>query len=396
MRASWIAVLLIAGCGEDAAPLDGGDDQAAALPRDAATAKDSAADSLTADGSRPTDASLLDADGRPDAADASAIVDGAKATDGPLAKDGALATDGAQKDGALVDAGGSDAKPVKSCFMGLGGNGPVPDYDQFHPTLGTHCEGTNHQAIQGVQKVVFLGDSVTVGTPPYLPSQYYRTLLGNAVAKKYNLNALLDVSSCAAWGARTDDLLLPPNEQIKKCLKAGEKKKTLVVMTVGGNDFNNIVKKGQGGTPLKPLLMQADEMINYLRDAIKYLQDPKVFPGGVYIVFANVYEFTDGTGDALSCPSAALAGYMNVPWPDGPKVFIYLDEQMVKLAVETKTDIVFMEELFCGHGFRRDDKAAPCYRGPGQDLWYDPLTCIHPNDKGHKALASFFLDVINE
>ena len=33
-----------------------------------------------------------------------------------------------------------------------------PDYDQFGATPGSHCLGTDHQDIQGVERVVFVSD----------------------------------------------------------------------------------------------------------------------------------------------------------------------------------------------------------------------------------------------
>ena len=37
------------------------------------------------------------------------------------------------------------------------------DRDQCAPVIGSHCVGTNHQDIDGIERVVFLGDSITVG-----------------------------------------------------------------------------------------------------------------------------------------------------------------------------------------------------------------------------------------
>jgi hypothetical protein len=47
-----------------------------------------------------------------------------------------------------------------------------------------------------------------------------------------------EIEDCSAWGARADDLLLPPNQQIHECFAGVNPEKTLVVMTVGGNDMN--------------------------------------------------------------------------------------------------------------------------------------------------------------
>jgi hypothetical protein len=74
---------------------------------------------------------------------------------------------------------------------------------------------------------------------------------------------------------------------------------------------------------------------------------------------------------------------------------VWANEQFVKMAVDTSTDVVFMLEEFCGHGFHADDPTAPCYRGPGQDTWFD-LTCIHPNPTGHDEITDMFMSVVNE
>ncbi|MBL8974770.1 MAG: hypothetical protein JNK56_29510, partial [Myxococcales bacterium] len=51
----------------------------------------------------------------------------------------------------------------------------VIDYAQFDPIIGSHCKGTNHQDITDIERVVFLGDSVTVGTPPTQGKDFYRS-----------------------------------------------------------------------------------------------------------------------------------------------------------------------------------------------------------------------------
>ena len=61
----------------------------------------------------------------------------------------------------------------------------------------------------------------------------------------------------------------------------------------------------------------------------------------------------------------------------------------------TGTDMTFMLENFCGHGFKAGDPMAPCYRGPGQQNYFD-LTCIHPTPKGHDVITDLFTAVIDE
>ena len=74
---------------------------------------------------------------------------------------------------------------------------------------------------------------------------------------------------------------------------------------------------------------------------------------------------------------------------------IWANEQYMKIAVDTQSDVTFMLESFCGHGYKRNDPTSPCYRGPNQALWFD-LTCIHPSNEGHVALADLFFKTIAE
>ncbi|MEE2829249.1 MAG: hypothetical protein VX498_08675, partial [Myxococcota bacterium] len=102
---------------------------------------------------------------------------------------------------------------------------PAPNYEQFGPTIADHCNGTDHQDISGIERVVFLGDSVTVGTPPTADAEFYRSRLANQLVAEFGLEAPGplweavnffegmsfvqdggDFSSCAEWGARADDL----------------------------------------------------------------------------------------------------------------------------------------------------------------------------------------------
>ncbi|HEY8378149.1 MAG TPA: SGNH/GDSL hydrolase family protein, partial [Nannocystis sp.] len=291
------------------------------------------------------------------------------------------------------------------------------DYAQFSPVIGSHCKGTNHQDITDIERVVFLGDSVTVGTPPAIGDDYYRSKLADALVERFGLtppNALWkqvnlfdgvalvqesgDFASCAKWGARTDDFL-PPGNQIEDCFPPDMfDKRTLVITTMGGNDMAAIAKDGANGKPLEQVWADAEEAIELMRATAHWLvDDPDKFPNGVFLVFANVYEFTDGTGDLMSCPAAGLGGF-DKPWQNPQELIdlmVWFNEQYMDIATETGTDMIFMLENFCGHGFRAGDPNGPCFRGPGQDNWFD-LTCIHPTPKGHTAIADLFTAVIDE
>ncbi len=290
-----------------------------------------------------------------------------------------------------------------------------PDYDQFEPVVGYHCLGTDHQDVQDIERVVFLGDSVTAGTPPSLTDQYYRTILADRLADRFDLEAPSDAwrlinvidngksierfsgdfANCAEWGARTDDLMRD-STQVEDCFPSNERSKTtLVIFTIGGNDVASITKAGLDGHPLEQIWEENREFVALLDDTVAWLVEPGRFPGGVHVVFSNMFEFTDGTGDTTACPAASLAGF-GAAWenPDDlADLVIWANEQFLRIAVDYGVDMIFMLEAFCGHGFNNNDPRGPCYRGPRTPTWFD-LTCIHPNPEGHQQIADMFMAVV--
>ena len=317
------------------------------------------------------------------------------------------------------DAAVPTGTPAKDCFAAAFETPPElgPDYDQYGPKVGSHCQGTNHQDIGGIERVVFIGDSVTVGSPPTTDADFYRSRLADALAARFGIEApsplwktvnIFDgrsflqesgaFASCAKWGARTDDLLRD-STQIEDCFPpASRDKRTLVIMTIGGNDISSITQDGIDGVPIPDIWVKVEEFVGLLRDAVHWFyDDPSKFPNGVFVVYGNMYEFTDATGDVASCPAAGLAGF-GEPWDDfeaHADMVIWANEQYLQIAVETGADMLFNLEQFCGHGFNHDNPESPCYRGPDSERWFDD-TCIHPNPTGHRQLADMFLAVVDE
>lgn len=311
---------------------------------------------------------------------------------------------------------------LEECFEGqfVNETTPLPNYDQYMPVLGSHCVGTNHQEIVDVERVVFLGDSITVGSRPTLPQQAYRALLGDMLRDQYALSygdpvaeflwkapdpfsgqaaqqTAGDFSSCARWGARTDDLNGAGN-QLEACFPADTLGlRTLVVMTMGGNDVASLAQDAIDGVPMEELWATTEAFVALERQAVEWLTEPGRFPNGVYVVFANIYEFTDGTADVMSCDVSGLAGFdQPVPNPaELTELILWANEQYMSIAVDTQTDMLLLLETFCGHGFGNEDPASPCYRGPGTPRWFD-LTCIHPNPEGHGVIADEFMAIIDE
>ena len=317
---------------------------------------------------------------------------------------------------------GEPPSTFEECFEGqfVNETSMLPNYDQFTPVLGSHCVGTNHQTIDDIERVVFLGDSITVGSRPTLPQQAYRAVLGDMLRDQYGLSygdplaeflwkapdpfsgqvaqqTAGDFSSCAEWGARNDDLNGPGN-QLEDCFPPETlEQRTLVVMTMGGNDISSLAQDAIDGVPMEELWATTEGFVALEREAVEWLTTPGRFPSGVFVVFANIYEFTDGTANVMSCDVSGLAGFdQPVPNPEQlTELILWANEQYMSIAVDTQTDMLFLLETFCGHGFGNDDPTSPCYRGPGTPRWFD-LTCIHPNPEGHGVIANNFMAIVSE
>ncbi|MCA9561025.1 MAG: SGNH/GDSL hydrolase family protein, partial [Myxococcales bacterium] len=263
------------------------------------------------------------------------------------------------------------------------------DYTPYMPVIGHHCAGTHHQTIGPVQRVVFLGDSVTRGTPPARLWEWYRAILTERLVALHGEDLVVD--DCSAFGARTDDLLIG-KRQIPQCFPDdGDDRATLVIFTVGGND---IAKWAQDKLGADEAMQAAEEASDLLDDALAWFREPGRFPNGVSVVFANPYEYTDGTGDLASCELSAVAE-LDGNWIEGAPAVLYFQERFMRAAVTYGFDLVFSLEHFCGHGFHHDDPASQCYLGPDAELWFD-FTCIHPNTRGHLALADLFWATITD
>jgi lysophospholipase L1-like esterase len=311
---------------------------------------------------------------------------------------GCLASEPKSASDTGADSAWDDAKSIQeNCFPHVASNlESMASYDRFAPTVGRHCAGTNHQTIEGVEKVVFLGDSITAGTWPTPEADYYRHLLTDQLTERFGD---LEVVNCSEYGARTDDFLEHADRQITACfpeLLDGsdvEDKRTLVLWTMGGNDLLALGNRASAGEESSVLLGRIDQVVEYQRAAISFFQDQQetLFPAGVDVVFTNNYEYTDGTGNFGSCPTADTFGF-NFEVSSWALGYLTINEAYMQLAVDTQTDMVFMMEHFCGHGFYNEDPENGCFV-PESERYFDP-SCIHPTPEGHSALAELFDRVI--
>lgn len=365
------------------------------------------------------DAAAPDQPSDPDAAPSGSEADAApplEADAGPVAP----APDAGPVVPPAPDAGMVERPTAASCFAGQSPMDGLPvDYDAHDPIIGAHCKGTDHQDIQGIERVVFVGDSITVGTPPTPDADWYRNRIVRGLVDRWGLeapgwlwsgvnvvNGLAgeqfsgDFASCAKWGARTDDMFKPPHQQVKTCIPEEERDKTtLVIMTVGGNDLFAWAQDIVAGVDADTIWMDAQQAVADFEEAILWLtEDPTRFPNGMYVVFANTFEFTDvdSGNDLATCPGAdIIAMDRGLVDPNFRAAAAWMMDEYMRIAVATGTDMVFLGEHACGHGHMLDDPSGRCYRGPNTELWFD-VTCMHPSSAGHAGIADLFLSVIDE
>jgi lysophospholipase L1-like esterase len=290
---------------------------------------------------------------------------------------------------------------------------PLPDYDISGATIGSHCSGTDHQDIEDIERVVFIGDSVTLGTPPTGAADWYRNRLADVLSSRFGLLApgwawqnvdILagdplerfdgDFGVCAWWGARTDDLLL--SDQLPDCLPEESRDlRTLVIITAGGNDvFKQVQSKMEGATDAE-IEAATVEWVALMEEGLAWIKEPGRFPSGVHVIFANVYEYTDGGGNLGACPGASLFGFGTVDTGTIDELTRWAMGEYLRMATERGADMLFLREAFCGHGFNAQAGAGYCDRGANNAIWFDD-TCIHPNAAGHGAIVDMVMSVIDE
>jgi len=246
-------------------------------------------------------------------------------------------------------------------------------------------------------QVVGLGDSVTAGLGAKSPSHtFFNRVIKNPKDEFAELKGLclssvlpsLDSLNLAISGSESETHL----EVIRESLPRNDHAFGLVLMTSGGNDL--IHSYGRSAprecAMYSATLEQADPWIENFRSRLSTMFDEitERFPVGCEIFIADIYDPTDGVGDA---PSIFLP-----PWPDGLAIHARYNEVIRSVAAERDhVHVVPLHQTFLGHGshcrqFWREnhDRDDPHY-------WF--FTNIEdPNDRGYDAIRRVFLNAICE
>jgi hypothetical protein len=158
-------------------------------------------------------------------------------------------------------------------------------------------------------------------------------------------------------------------------------------MTSGGNDLihNYGRSKPREGAMYGATFAEAEPWIeNYEKRLIAMLDlIEKQFPGGCAIFLGDIYDPTDGVGEAK---------IMGLPaWPDGLKIHQAYNAVIHRAAKQQPSvHLVPLHALFLGHGLNCIYPWNPNYRSTDPHYWYGE-NLEDPNARGYDAVRREFL-----
>lgn len=161
----------------------------------------------------------------------------------------------------------------------------------------------------------------------------------------------------------------------------------IVVMTTGGNDLIHDYGRSppREGAMYGATQEQARPWIERYRTRLDRMLDllNERFPGGCDVFLADIYDPSDGVGDA------ANAGLP--PWPDGLQI---LDEYNAIIrqagANRDNVHVVPMHDTFLDHGIHCTNWWRSVYCREDPHYWYG-TNLEDPNERGYDALRRVFL-----
>ncbi len=164
----------------------------------------------------------------------------------------------------------------------------------------------------------------------------------------------------------------------------------IVVMTTGGNDLIHSYGRRPPveGAMYGASLNQADPWIENFRQRLSRMLDTitKKFPGGCEIFIGDIYDPTDGVGDA---PSIFLP-----PWPDGLAIHARYNEVINEIASKRdNVHVVPLHQTFLGHGSHCRQFWRANYDSADPHYWFYS-NIEDPNDRGYDAIRRVFLNTI--
>ena len=269
--------------------------------------------------------------------------------------------------------------------MGQGPAGPKVPKDPFSQTW-------TERAIH----VVGIGDSITAGLGAKSsdhtffhrilqnPSDEYADMEGKCLGR---VLPHLESENLAISGSTS----LTHLEVIENKLhKRPDEVYGIVLMTSGGNDLIH----SYGRSPAREGAMygatwdEAQPWIENYRERLKTMfgKIQAAFPGGCEIYIADIYDPTDGVGDA---PSVYLPH-----WSDGLRIHREYNRVLAQCAQEAEgVYLVPLHANFLGHGSHCRQFWRTTYHSDDPYYWFY-VNIEDPNDRGYDAIRRIFLNEI--
>ena len=162
----------------------------------------------------------------------------------------------------------------------------------------------------------------------------------------------------------------------------------LVVLTTGGNDLIHDYGRSppKEGAMYGATLEEAQPWIESFEKRLGDILDliASRFPGGCQVFLADIYDPTDGVGDA---DTAGLPG-----WPDGLAVLGAYNDVIHRVAARRdNVHLVAIHATFLGHGIHCTQFWREHYRADDPHYWYATHLLEDGNARGHDAIRRLFL-----
>lgn len=247
-------------------------------------------------------------------------------------------------------------------------------------------------------KLVGIGDSITAGLGARSQEHsYFNRLVKNPADEYPDMQGAclslvlphLKTKNFAISGSTSRDHLAAIDERLST---QDSSVFGLIVMTTGGNDLIH----SYGRSPPKECAMygatlqQAEPWIASFRSRLDEMLDKieSCFPGGCEIYIGDIYDPTDGVGDA---PSVYLPH-----WPDGLAIHARYNAAIADSASSRPhVHVVPLHRTFLGHGSHCSQFWRASYVRDDPTYWYYE-NIEDPNDRGYDAIRRVFLNSIVE
>lgn len=264
------------------------------------------------------------------------------------------------------------------------------------PTLDKNAFATEWS--QSAVSLVGLGDSITAGLGAASTDHtFFNRLLKNPQDEFPDMQGIclsrvlpnIEAENLAISGSTSSEHLRTIEERLQP---RSPDVFGIVVMTTGGNDLIH----SYGRLPPRECAMygatfdQAQPWIEAFRTRLDsmYAIIQQRFPGGCEIFIADIYDPTDGVGDA---PSVYLPH-----WEDGLRIHAQYNQAIYQFAEShPNVHVVPLHKTFLGHGSHCRQFWRSTYVSEDPHYWfYDNIE--DPNDRGYDAIRRVFLKEIAE